>query len=79
MSHNNNVVIISAHPDDMEIGMGATVAKLVESITVITSVAEQTVVGLRPLRVHGTADGRIEKRGGSPCRWRLGSKRRDLL
>jgi LmbE family N-acetylglucosaminyl deacetylase len=45
MSHNNNVVIISAHPDDMEIGMGATVAKLVESIAVITSVAEQTVVG----------------------------------
>ena len=37
MSH-NNVVIISAHPDDMEIGMGGTVAKLVESMAVITSV-----------------------------------------
>ena len=36
MSH--NVVIISAHPDDMEIGMGGTVAKLVESNAVITSV-----------------------------------------
>src|SRR5437868_1450299 len=36
MSH--NVVIISAHPDDMEIGMGGTVAKLVESMAVITSV-----------------------------------------
>ena len=37
MSH-NNVVIISAHPDDMEIGMGGTVAKLIESMAVITSV-----------------------------------------
>ena len=37
MSH-HNVVIISAHPDDMEIGMGGTVAKLVESGAVITSV-----------------------------------------
>ena len=36
MSH--NVVIISAHPDDMEIGMGGTVAKLVEAMAVITSV-----------------------------------------
>jgi len=36
MSH--NVVIISAHPDDMEIGMGGTVAKLVESMAVITSI-----------------------------------------
>ena len=38
MSHNHNVVIISAHPDDMEIGMGGTVAKLVESMALITSV-----------------------------------------
>ena len=38
MSHNNNVVIVSAHPDDMEIGMGGTVAKLAESMAVITSV-----------------------------------------
>ncbi len=37
MSH-HNVVIISAHPDDMEIGMSGTVAKLAESKTVITSV-----------------------------------------
>jgi N-acetylglucosamine malate deacetylase 1 len=37
MSH-HNIVIISAHPDDMEIGMGGTVAKLVESKAVITSV-----------------------------------------
>ena len=37
MSH-HNVVIISAHPDDMEIGMGGTAAKLVESMAVITSV-----------------------------------------
>ncbi|MBI3356044.1 MAG: PIG-L family deacetylase [Nitrospirae bacterium] len=36
MSH--NVVIISAHPDDMEIGMGGTVTKLVESMALITSV-----------------------------------------
>lgn len=34
----HHVVIISAHPDDMEIGMGGTVAKLVESMAVITSV-----------------------------------------
>jgi len=34
----NNIVIISAHPDDMEIGMGGTVAKLVESMAAITSV-----------------------------------------
>jgi len=33
-----NVVIVSAHPDDMEIGMGGTVAKLVESKAVMTSV-----------------------------------------
>ena len=33
-----NVVIISAHPDDMEIGMGGTVAKLVESMAMVTSV-----------------------------------------
>ena len=37
MSH-NNVVIINAHPDDMEIGMGGTVAKLAESMAVMTSV-----------------------------------------
>lgn len=37
MSH-NNVLIISAHPDDMEIGMGGTVAKLVEAKAVMTSV-----------------------------------------
>jgi N-acetylglucosamine malate deacetylase 1 len=37
MSH-HNVIIISAHPDDMEIGMGGTVAKLVESKVAITSV-----------------------------------------
>ena len=37
MSH-NNILIISAHPDDMEIGMGGTVAKLVEGTAVITSV-----------------------------------------
>lgn len=36
MSH--NVLIISAHPDDMEIGMGGTVAKLLESKAVITAV-----------------------------------------
>jgi LmbE family N-acetylglucosaminyl deacetylase len=34
----HNVVIISAHPDDMEIGMGGTVAKLVEATAVVTSV-----------------------------------------
>jgi LmbE family N-acetylglucosaminyl deacetylase len=34
----DNIVIISAHPDDMEIGMGGTVAKLVESMAAITSV-----------------------------------------
>jgi LmbE family N-acetylglucosaminyl deacetylase len=34
----HNIVIISAHPDDMEIGMGGTVAKLVESVAAITSV-----------------------------------------
>jgi N-acetylglucosamine malate deacetylase 1 len=37
MSH-NNIVIISAHPDDMEIGMGGTAAKLAESMAVITSI-----------------------------------------
>ena len=34
----HHVVIISAHPDDMEIGMGGTVAKLAESMALITSV-----------------------------------------
>ncbi|TKS58328.1 MAG: GlcNAc-PI de-N-acetylase [Nitrospira sp.] len=38
MSQNGNILIVSAHPDDMEIGMGGTVAKLVESMAVITSV-----------------------------------------
>lgn len=38
MSQNHNILIVSAHPDDMEIGMGGTVAKLVESRAVITSV-----------------------------------------
>jgi LmbE family N-acetylglucosaminyl deacetylase len=33
-----NIVIVSAHPDDMEIGMGGTVAKLVESQAVVISV-----------------------------------------
>jgi N-acetylglucosamine malate deacetylase 1 len=32
------ILIVSAHPDDMEIGMGGTVAKLAESQAVITSV-----------------------------------------
>lgn len=36
MSH--NIVIVSAHPDDMEIGMGGTVAKMAESQAVLTSV-----------------------------------------
>ena len=35
---NHNAVIVSAHPDDMEIGMGGTVAKLAESMAVMTSV-----------------------------------------
>lgn len=35
MSH--NILIVSAHPDDMEIGMGGTVAKLVEEGAAITS------------------------------------------
>ena len=34
----HHVVIISAHPDDMEIGMGGTAAKLAESMALITSV-----------------------------------------
>ncbi|MGQ0695055.1 MAG: PIG-L deacetylase family protein [Nitrospiraceae bacterium] len=38
MSQKRNILIVSAHPDDMEIGMGGTVAKLVESMAVITSV-----------------------------------------
>jgi LmbE family N-acetylglucosaminyl deacetylase len=33
-----NILIVSAHPDDMEIGMGGTVVKLVEEGTVVTSV-----------------------------------------
>jgi len=36
MSH--NVVIVSAHPDDMEIGMGGTAAKLAESQVAVISV-----------------------------------------
>lgn len=32
------ILIVSAHPDDMEIGMGGTVAKLAESQAVVTSV-----------------------------------------
>ncbi len=32
-----NILIVSAHPDDMEIGMGGTVAKLAESKAIITS------------------------------------------
>jgi len=35
MSHNN---VINAHPDDMEIGRGGMVARLVEYTAVITSV-----------------------------------------
>jgi N-acetylglucosamine malate deacetylase 1 len=35
---NHNVLIVSAHPDDMEIGMGGTAAKLAESQTAIISV-----------------------------------------
>jgi LmbE family N-acetylglucosaminyl deacetylase len=33
-----NILIVSAHPDDMEIGMGGTVVKLVEEQAEITSV-----------------------------------------
>ena len=35
---NRHIIIVSAHPDDMEIGMGGTVAKLGESQALITSV-----------------------------------------
>lgn len=38
MNPKSNILIISAHPDDMEIGMGGTVARLAESQAVITSV-----------------------------------------
>jgi len=34
---NRNILIVSAHPDDMEIGMGGTVAKLVAEEAEITS------------------------------------------
>src|SRR6059036_1738663 len=33
-----NILLVSAHPDDMEIGMGGTVAKLAESKAMMTSV-----------------------------------------
>ncbi len=33
-----NIFIVGAHPDDMEIGMGGTVAKLAEANTIMTSV-----------------------------------------
>ena len=33
-----HIIIVNAHPDDMEIGMGGTVVKLTESLAVITSV-----------------------------------------
>jgi LmbE family N-acetylglucosaminyl deacetylase len=33
-----HILIVGAHPDDMEIGMGGTVAKLVESKAIVTSV-----------------------------------------
>jgi LmbE family N-acetylglucosaminyl deacetylase len=33
-----NILIVNAHPDDMEIGMGGTIAKLVEERAEITSV-----------------------------------------
>lgn len=36
-SVSRNVLIVSAHPDDMEIGMGGTVAKLVEEGAEVTS------------------------------------------
>jgi len=32
-----NILIVSAHPDDMEIGMGGTVAKLIEEGAAVTS------------------------------------------
>ena len=35
---NRNVVIVSAHPDDMEIGMGGTAAKLAEAQAALISV-----------------------------------------
>jgi LmbE family N-acetylglucosaminyl deacetylase len=35
---NRNILIVSAHPDDMEIGMGGTAAKLAESQCAIISV-----------------------------------------
>jgi N-acetylglucosamine malate deacetylase 1 len=34
---NRNILIVSAHPDDMEIGMGGTVAKLIEEGAEVTS------------------------------------------
>ena len=39
MSRTHNILIVSAHPDDMEIGMGGTVAKLVDSDANVVSVA----------------------------------------
>ncbi len=49
---NKNILVISSHPDDLEIGMGGTVAKMVDQGVSVVSLVTTGGSGSTTLRIY---------------------------
>ncbi len=65
-----NVIIISPHPDDLEIGMGGTAAKLIESGVKVISIV--VTDGRRSTSVYGLGEDEVAKLRESEVREAVG-------